>query len=120
MTRMVAAGLLALSLVAGFGCNGGAAGPDASPLCRGTVPTYSQLDILNVCTMCHSSNLSGDARHGALPGINFNTYQQAVAAAPQAVTDLMTNFMPPSTSGLKVTDSQKQAFYAWAMCGTPQ
>lgn len=103
----------------GGGPDGGSSGggADASDSCAGTVPTFDQVTLFDVCTNCHSSELSGVQRQGATPGIDYDTYDAAKRNAAQGVQAVMSGLMPASGS---VTEQQKQDFYTWAACGTPE
>ena len=87
--------------------------------CSGDVPTYGELTILDICTGCHSSELSGDERMQAPEGIDFDTYESAVEVSLTAVGQLANGTMPP-TGIERPSEAEKQAFYDWAGCGTPQ
>ena len=107
------------------GGGGGGGGPDGSPVdhpdamdpCAGPVPTFSQVSLFDVCTTCHSSQLSGGARQNAPQGIDYDTYQAAVNNAAQGVSAVMAGVMPLRGS---VTQQQKLDFYTWAACDEPQ
>lgn len=71
------------------------------------------LDTL--CTDCHSSALSGSARNGAPPAVNFDTYEAAVKLADQANTRLQNESMPPG--GTKASPAQKEQFACWVASG---
>lgn len=83
-----------------------------------TVPKYSEVTILNSCNACHSSALSGEARQDAPDSVNFDTYEAAVKDAEDAVSEVYGGSMPPE--GYQVTEEQRQALYAWGLCGTPK
>lgn len=82
-----------------------------------TPPSFANVAVLDTCTACHSSALSGGARFGAPAGINYDTYAAAVASADDGVSEVYGGTMPPGGS---VPEADKQDFYAWALCGTPQ
>lgn len=84
-----------------------------------TVPTYAQLTILESCTACHSSALQDGARLGAPVGVDYDTYDLAVEHGEHGVGEVYAGKMPPPGIG-NVTEQDKQDFYAWALCGTPQ
>jgi uncharacterized membrane protein len=117
------AALIASTILAGaVGCGGGGDDDDGGgPMadCSGDVPTFDQLSILDICTGCHSSELSGEARMQAPAGINFDTYESAVTVSLTALGVLGNGTMPPP--GIEQpSEAQKQDFYDWAGCGTPQ
>jgi uncharacterized membrane protein len=83
------------------------------------VPSYSQVTMLTTtCTTCHSSTLSGAARTGAPPTINFDTYAGAVASADEAAFAVYRGTMPPSGAS-SIPEADKEKLYVWAQCGTP-
>jgi uncharacterized membrane protein len=84
-----------------------------------TVPPYSQLTIWPLCTSCHSSALSGGARHGAPGGVNYDTYDAARASAAVAASTVNSGIMPERGQPAP-TEEQKSALFAWALCGSPQ
>lgn len=85
------------------------------------VPTFSQVQAFQaVCTNCHVSTKTGDARNGAPPDINFDQYASAKAHAEQAAIEVNVGAMPPAFSNLHLTDVQKTDLFDWAMCGAPQ
>lgn len=82
------------------------------------VPTYAMVNAFAVsCNTCHASTLSGAARFGAPPGINYDTYEAAKAHAESGVKEVFGGSMPP-TGALPAGD--KEVFYRWGLCGTPQ
>jgi hypothetical protein len=87
--------------------------------CEGDVPGYSELSILDTCTGCHSSDLSGEEREDAPADINFDTYEAAVDASLDAVGVLSNGVMPPPGVDMP-SAAEKQDFYNWAGCGTPE
>jgi uncharacterized membrane protein len=89
--------------------------------CSGTVPTYTDLaeGVLAKCASCHSSTLSGTARHNAPANVNYDTFSGAAAAAEIGMQEVSRGEMPPPASGISVTDAEKEWFYTWASCGTP-
>ena len=113
-TTRLACGLLFVTAVA---CN--QATPPTVDCATATVPTYAQLTILPTCTSCHSSSVSGGAREDAPAGVDFDSYALAKASAASGAAQVNSGFMPPAHEA-QPTDAQKTAFYAWALCGTPQ
>lgn len=89
--------------------------------CEQTIPTYSQVTAFgDVCAECHSSMRTGEDRSDAPVDIDFDTYAGATAHAELAAHEVFEGAMPPSDSGLTLTEDQKNALYLWALCGTPQ
>lgn len=82
-----------------------------------TPPTFANVALFNSCVGCHSAALSGNERFGAPGDVNYDTYAAAVANADHGVHEVESGSMPPVGS---VSEADKQDFYAWAMCGTPQ
>lgn len=82
-----------------------------------TVPTYSQLTVLETCSMCHSSQRTGANRFGAPVGVDFDNYNGARDNSEHAMEEMYEGKMPPP--GYEATEQEKQDFYAWAQCGFP-
>jgi len=80
------------------------------------VPAYEDLTIWSACTGCHDASLSGPYRRGAPEGVDFDTYDAAVASAEDAAVEVNIGNMPFTGT---VSEDDKEAFYAWALCGTP-
>ena len=80
--------------------------------CSATPPKgYAQLtDVMAQCTGCHGAT-------GARDGVRFDTYDEAVKNASRGADEIASGSMPP---GGGMSDAQKEAFYAWAQCGTPK
>jgi uncharacterized membrane protein len=84
-------------------------------------PTFADLErgILVVCRECHSAAVTGDARHGAPPGMDFDTHEQFANAGDTAAYVVRYRIMPyPDGEG--VTEEQRQALYDWVACGKPR
>jgi uncharacterized membrane protein len=92
---------------------------DACASDGGPAPVYSQVDAFKACVNCHSSALSGSARHDAPAEINFDTYEAAKAHAEDAAQLVQNNAMPPANSKLTLTQTEKDDLYRWVQCGTP-
>lgn len=85
------------------------------------VPKFSEVAAFqSVCTNCHVSTKTGDARNGAPSDINFDQYASAFSHASQAAIEVNVDAMPPESSGLSLTSAQKTTLLNWAMCGAPQ
>lgn len=84
----------------------------------GVVPTYGEVALLNSCIACHSSALQAGARNGAPGGIDYDTYDGAAANAEHGAAEVYEGKMPPGGGNLPAADTE--AFYSWALCGTPQ
>jgi uncharacterized membrane protein len=67
------------------------------------------------CIECHSSELSGADRDGAPQGIDFDTYEGAVANAQAGNNEIQSGGMPPSGDGL--TAEEKRLFQLWLDTG---
>jgi hypothetical protein len=85
------------------------------------VPTFQDLQqgILPICRHCHSAKVSGDARNGAPPDVNFDTYDEFKVYADTA-SFLVRQHAMPFPKGEGPTDAQRSDLYAWAACGTPE
>jgi hypothetical protein len=79
-------------------------------------PTYEEVAAFNLCVRCHDSTKAGVDRKSAPINVNFNTEAEADAHSLQAVSMVMKGAMPPPSTGLKLTDAEKQQLYTWAMC----
>jgi uncharacterized membrane protein len=122
MTQMSWRSILTLTgvlAVAVSGCEGYDDGKGPQIDCAtATVPNYADVTMFEVCENCHASSLSGAQRQDAPGDVNFDTYDAAKASAEESLYEVYNGDMP--INGYTVTDEQKQAFYAWAQCGTPQ
>jgi mono/diheme cytochrome c family protein len=85
--------------------------------CSGTIPTYSQVSLINTCVGCHSSQLTGGARAGAPASVNYDTYAAAVDNATNGAAAVDSGRMP---IGAAPSAQQRDDFIQWALCGTPQ
>ena len=124
-TRITGSCLLTLAL---FGCASG--GPPTNPQaygsgdsylmpepeCGTSAPTFAQVTAFQACVMCHASTKAGADRHGAPMSLNFDTEAAADANADRAVMMVKGGIMPPSGSGLTLSDTEKQQLYEWVMC----
>jgi hypothetical protein len=79
-------------------------------------PTYEEVAAFNTCVRCHDSTKAGVDRKSAPVNVNFNTEADADAHSLQAVSMVMKGAMPPPSTGLKLSDAEKQQLYTWAMC----
>lgn len=61
------------------------------------MPTFAQLDILNVCVECHSADKFGEERRGAPRRINYTSYILATAEllAQRGAIEVINVRMPP-------------------------
>jgi uncharacterized membrane protein len=100
---------LALGLAA---CGDGL--PDVE--CTGEIPQYADVTALTKCSVCHSSKVTGAARHDAPSSLNLDTEEAARAHAKDAASEVNGGDMPPSGSGISLTGDEKQALYKWALC----
>jgi len=83
----------------------------------GAVPTYGQVTAFTKCAVCHDSAKSGAARVMAPADINYDTYAGADAHATKAASEVNEGAMPPASSGITLTEEEKQTLYRWALCG---
>lgn len=84
-----------------------------------TVPTYTEMTVIFYCTGCHSSNNMGGARNGATPGVDYDNYADAVISAERGVRRIYAGTMPPGGND-HIPQEDKDGFYNWALCGTPE
>lgn len=115
-TAALALGLT--GLFAAFGCGSDAEGGDLPEVdCSAQVVTFAQVDAFDKCVRCHSSKLEGSARNGAAVAVNFDSYEAAKASAEEAAHEVHEGAMPPSGSGVMLTENETQQLYRWALCG---
>lgn len=89
--------------------------------CGQAIPGFSEVTAFSaVCTECHNSAFIGDDRSDAPVGIDFDAYATATEHAELGAHEVYEGAMPPSDSGLTLTEDQKNTLYLWALCGTPQ
>ncbi len=76
----------------------------------------------DTCLQCHSSILSGLARNGAPPSVNFDTYPAAFAQRDAIIDRAVTRMnMPPGFSNIpKLNNEQKQALTNWQALKFPE
>lgn len=98
------------------GCTSGASSVDCTQV---HTPKYSEMTAWARCTTCHSSAVTGASRAGAPPDINFDKYDDAVADADRALSEVEEGAMPPAGNpGLSA--AEKDQIIHWASCDTPQ
>ena len=114
---------LALAPLAGCGDDGGNADAGDVPEvdCAATpAPKYSEMaNVWAKCTACHAVDVTGAARGGAPPTINFDTYAAAKAEASTAMHEVYEGAMPPAASP-QLSAAEEDQLYRWASCGTPE
>jgi uncharacterized membrane protein len=89
--------------------------------CSGAdVPGYDEVAAFDVCTNCHSSELTGDARNDAPPEYNFDTHEDAADEAEEIAHEVFEGEMPPAGSGFSLSQAEKDELYLWALCGAPE
>jgi uncharacterized membrane protein len=114
--------LVALSLLALAGCSSpsGAACPNGS---TATWDNFGKDFTLAYCQRCHATNVTGAARKGATPDVNFDTVEgvRAHAAAMDEYAGAGPNgvktFMPPDDP--KPDAAERQKLSQWLACGAP-
>ena len=107
-------------VAAGVACSPGPEPDETVPVvdCAAVeIPSYSALEILPSCTNCHATTLTGANRQGAPPEFDYDTYEVAAYTAMPAAIEVHAGAMP--FTGV-VTEEEKEDFYAWALCGTPE
>jgi len=62
------------------------------------------------CISCHASSLQGAARNGAPAGVNFDTYNAAVASGNRANVRIQAGTMPPAGG---IPQSERDLFQQW-------
>jgi uncharacterized membrane protein len=84
------------------------------------VKTFAKVTALSSsCASCHASTRTGDARQGAPPTINFDSYAGAVASADLALVALEQGRMPPD-AGPAIDDEERNDLVTWLQCGQPK
>lgn len=104
-------------------CPEGEGGPPTEATCNGSPLTYEnfgQQFMEDYCTRCHSSEVTGEARHCAPGDHNFDTLDEillnvehideAAAAGPNGVNE----GMPPD--GAKPTAAERLDLGTWLAC----
>jgi uncharacterized membrane protein len=107
----------------------GATCPPASTL---TYASFGQAFFTTYCTRCHSSTVTGDARHGATPGVNFDTlggihdHACTIDSFAGSGPDGTNTFMPfditatnPDPPELFPTVDERAKLSQWIACGLP-
>lgn len=103
------AAIRAASILALTGCS--SADVPTIDCATATVTPYSQLgSVMANCTGCHSG---ANAPHGH----RYDTYADAKKNAEEGQQEIANGSMPPEGT---MSDADKEAFYAWAQCGTPE
>ena len=111
--------LLAGLVAAGCGGTSDTTGATLSSVdCSASAPTFGELTIWPLCTICHASSLTGSARQGAPSNVNFDSFAAAANQAMSAAVQVSAGDMPPPGEA-QPTSAQKTALYQWALCGTP-
>jgi uncharacterized membrane protein len=102
-------------------CKSESEDPPTVDCTTGTIPTYAQVKpaALAKCTICHATTSTGAARLDAPVGVDFDTYEAAKKNAKQGTIEVDQGTMPPANY-MKLLPDEEQAFYKWALCGTPQ
>ncbi|WAK00954.1 c-type cytochrome [Methylobacter sp. YRD-M1] len=73
------------------------------------------------CLACHASNLTGSARNGAPPDVNWDTYEATRPNAERAIVTAVEEMtMPPIASGPLLNEDQRTAMLAWQSAGFPR
>lgn len=91
------------------------------PVYEGTNGIREQIFATN-CLACHSSTLTGSARNGAPPTVNWDTYEATLPSADRAIVRAVQQMtMPPAFSGLPaLNEEQRTAMLAWQSAGFPR
>ena len=90
--------------------------PGYDPECDESMPTYDQVTVFAKCMNCHSSSKMTAERKGAPAEVNFDTKSAADASANRAAAMVKSGAMPPRSTGLILTDMERQKLFAWAKC----
>ena len=106
------AALAALAAVAACGSNL----PEVD--CSGAPASFGSVTALQQCTACHSSRFEGAERQGAPGSVNYDTPAAAAASASAGADEIASGFMPPD--GFAISESQRDQYYKWALCGAAE
>jgi hypothetical protein len=83
------------------------------------VPSFGEVAGFTKCRTCHDSSLTGADRNGAPAAYNFDDYDVASGLADRIAMLVAREEMPPASSGVTVTDTQRAEIVTWALCGAP-
>ncbi len=117
-SRLLIITALAIVGAAGVACDGGHHDEDFPEVDCGVVEVkgYAEMTVWASCTSCHSFELSGAERRSAPAGVNYDTYEGAMADPEHAAVEVASGSMPPADG---VSDAEKDELYAWVRCGMP-
>jgi hypothetical protein len=91
--------------------------PPATRACANP-PHYLDVTAFRTsCDRCHASTLPPARREGAPVDVNFDTYDDAVAAARASYSEVESNGMPPDQP---LSTSDRATLIEWLRCGTPR
>ena len=100
------------------GGDGGGAGQTPADECA-DAPSFDEVTAFaQVCTNCHDSSLTGDARHFAPLGYDFDTYATTSSHAEEIRDAVEQGYMPPT--GYSLSETQKAQVLLWVECGAPE
>ena len=99
----------------GYGDTGASLTP-ANDDCAGDIPTFQQVSAFTKCAHCHASTKVGAERNGAPPSVNFDNAAAADTHGEEAVSLVRAGAMPPPSSGLSLSQAEKEQVYEWVMC----
>ncbi|MCB9749070.1 MAG: hypothetical protein H6713_03585 [Myxococcales bacterium] len=117
-SHLIIAAALALVGLAGLACDEDHGGDYPEVDCStADVKSFAEMTVWGSCTSCHSSALSGSSRQSAPEGVDFDSFEAAMAQADHAAAEVAEDEMPP---GGGLSEDAKNELYAWARCGTPQ
>jgi hypothetical protein len=140
LEQRASAGLMLMALTA-LGCSSSESssepeerGPASMPGPSGATcpdaddsPRYGELAVdffARYCVRCHSSELSGSARHGAPRSTNLDTLEGVQAASLEMLDQLAAagplqenTFMPPA--GPAPSPAERERLGQWLACGLP-
>lgn len=93
--------------------------PTLPPVDCAVVPGYAEMTVVFYCTGCHNSNNMGGDRRGAPVGVDYDNHAVAMVNAEAGVRRIYAGTMPPGGND-HISQEDKDAFYNWALCGTPE
>jgi hypothetical protein len=140
--KLLATGLLGAGVlgIAAMSSACGSSDTTAVDCTADTPKKYSELSgVMAKCTNCHATTRTGDQRHGATVGYDYDTYDAAKMAAQLGASDVDgtgANIMPPVGQNCpkaggpactvdnggavpSLSATEKKDFLVWAQCGTP-
>jgi uncharacterized membrane protein len=84
--------------------------------CSEDVPAFEEVAAFEKCTLCHSSELTGDERMNAPEGDDWDIEAEAIEHRELIAHEVFEGEMPPEDSNITLTTAEKEELYLWALC----